>query len=451
MPGPESLRAEVAFQWSSTLVNLLDQRDEARAMLQRTLVRLSEPGPRQRVIGTLLSDGLATVADVAADVNEDELSPGTAFGLAFDAMLRGRSAEAIERIDAALAIESAWMAELRTLSVPLRIVRVLALTTAGRPVEAETYLAGLYDDAVQMHADYPRGAWCLARGMVAAFRGTMPDAIDALLEADAALRTMDPNLLRPTYAYLAMAHAATRSQAAAADEVLATAQQHSRVLDHAFGSEVERAVGWVHAARGDRTAAQKHAAAAAAMDRDASAFVLEAIALHDVARFGDAGSVAARLADLAVECDGVLVLMFAEHARALVDGDAAALLELAKRFAASGFVLFGAEAAHVASERLRQEGRRASAHFAADTARELAAMCGEVTTPALELGEQPELTPREREIAVLAAQRRSSRAIAEQLGITTRTVDNLLGRVYVKLGVRGRDELIDVFDAYDAP
>lgn len=447
MPGPESLRAEVAFQWSGTLVNLLDRRDEARAMLRRTLARLTEPGPRQRVIGAMLSDRLVAVADVAAYVVEEELSPGTAFAFALDAMLRGRTTEALDRIDASLAIESAWVSELRPLSVLLRMVRVLALTTAGRPLEAEAFLAGLYDDAVRLHAEYPRGAWCLARGMVGAFRGVMAAAADALLEADAVLHTMDPNLLRPTNAYLAMAYAATRSHVAAADAALAAAQQHSRVLDHAFGSEVERAVAWVDAARGDATAAQKHAFAAAAVNRAASAFVLEAVALHDVARFGDAASVSSRLADLAAECDGTLVAMLAEHARALASGDARALLEVAKRFATAGFVLFAAEAAHVASHALRHEGRRGSAHSAADTARELAAMCGPVTTPALAFGEQPELTPREREVAALAAQRKSSRAIAEQLGITTRTVDNLLGRVYIKLGVSGRDELVDGFDA----
>ena len=41
----------------------------------------------------------------------------------------------------------------------------------------------------------------------------------------------------------------------------------------------------------------------------------------------------------------------------------------------------------------------------------------------------------------LAADDLSSREIATRLGITTRTVDNLLGRVYTKLGVSGRKDL----------
>jgi DNA-binding CsgD family transcriptional regulator len=48
-------------------------------------------------------------------------------------------------------------------------------------------------------------------------------------------------------------------------------------------------------------------------------------------------------------------------------------------------------------------------------------------------------------VAELAAAGLPSRGIAERLGITTRTVDNLLGRVYVKLGISGRSELVEVF------
>ncbi|MGH9243589.1 MAG: response regulator transcription factor [Acidimicrobiales bacterium] len=51
------------------------------------------------------------------------------------------------------------------------------------------------------------------------------------------------------------------------------------------------------------------------------------------------------------------------------------------------------------------------------------------------------LTRRERQIVLLAADGRSSRAIAASLEISVRTVDNHLGRAYQKLGVRGRGDL----------
>ncbi|RXZ40468.1 LuxR family transcriptional regulator [Agromyces binzhouensis] len=55
-------------------------------------------------------------------------------------------------------------------------------------------------------------------------------------------------------------------------------------------------------------------------------------------------------------------------------------------------------------------------------------------------GAEP-LTPREREVASLAAQGLSSNEIAGRLFLSTRTVDNHLQSTYAKLGIRGRREL----------
>jgi DNA-binding CsgD family transcriptional regulator len=51
------------------------------------------------------------------------------------------------------------------------------------------------------------------------------------------------------------------------------------------------------------------------------------------------------------------------------------------------------------------------------------------------------LTDREREIALLAAAGHPSRAIAERLYLSVRTVDNHLARIYDKLGVSSRADL----------
>ena len=52
------------------------------------------------------------------------------------------------------------------------------------------------------------------------------------------------------------------------------------------------------------------------------------------------------------------------------------------------------------------------------------------------------LTAREAQIARLAADGLASKAIAEQLHLSVRTVEGHLGRVYDKLGVRSRAELV---------
>ncbi len=74
-----------------------------------------------------------------------------------------------------------------------------------------------------------------------------------------------------------------------------------------------------------------------------------------------------------------------------------------------------------------------------------AARCEGVRTPALRLLEAPpELTPREREIAQLAAHGHSSKKIAAQLVISVRTVDNALHGVYSKLGITCRADLAPI-------
>ena len=52
-----------------------------------------------------------------------------------------------------------------------------------------------------------------------------------------------------------------------------------------------------------------------------------------------------------------------------------------------------------------------------------------------------DMTDRELDIASRAAGGMTSRAIADELGISVRTVDNHLRSVYRKLDVSGRDEL----------
>jgi DNA-binding CsgD family transcriptional regulator len=55
------------------------------------------------------------------------------------------------------------------------------------------------------------------------------------------------------------------------------------------------------------------------------------------------------------------------------------------------------------------------------------------------------LTPRELDVARLAALGLPSRELGDRLGISVRTVDNHLGSVYGKLGIGSRSDLSSVF------
>ena len=168
-------------------------------------------------------------------------------------------------------------------------------------------------------------------------------------------------------------------------------------------------------------------------------------ALHTAVRLGLTGEVTERLRTLAADAEGPLAAVYGAHAAALAARDGHALDQVATRFDDLGFVLLAAEAAAQACAAHRAAGQVGSAGAAAVRARAWAERCEGARTPALALldGVQ-ELTPREREIASLAATGMTSRAIAGELVVSVRTVDNVLRSVYAKLGVSGRGDLQQV-------
>lgn len=79
---------------------------------------------------------------------------------------------------------------------------------------------------------------------------------------------------------------------------------------------------------------------------------------------------------------------------------------------------------------------------AANRAHLLTGQCEGARSPTLAgLDAVTPLTEREREVALLAARGRASRAIAEQHLLSERTVENHLQRIYTKIGARGRSDL----------
>ena len=172
----------------------------------------------------------------------------------------------------------------------------------------------------------------------------------------------------------------------------------------------------------------------------------EAMCRYELVRLGDP-SPEGRLVELAGRCDGLLVQAFADQATALRRDDAVALAEVAERFEAMGCALYATEAAMQASDARRRAGDQRGAHRLLGRAAELRARC-EVTVTALPVVDTGTvaLSKREREVAMLAAQGMTSRAIAEQLFISSRTAENHLSKVYDKLGVRSRAELSRMLD-----
>ena len=111
---------------------------------------------------------------------------------------------------------------------------------------------------------------------------------------------------------------------------------------------------------------------------------------------------------------------------------------------------------------LRRAGRRADARTPLREARDLAHRCGATALEAwvheelVVAGARPQrlafsgvdaLTASERRVAELAARGLRNREIAEALFVSLKTVEVHLGRVYTKLGIKGRSQLPDALAA----
>lgn len=209
-----------------------------------------------------------------------------------------------------------------------------------------------------------------------------------------------------------------------------------------MATDMALAEAWAEVAAGDLPRARTQLLGAAALARGIGDQVAEATALHDLCRIGHHRDGAERLQVLAGQVDGRLVAAKALHGAALLADDPSNLARAAELFAAMGADLLAAEAAWDTSVAWQRMGDSHRANSSAHRAGGLTDRCDGACTPALQpAGARAALTTMERHVALLAASKRPTKAIAAELHISARTVSNHLQRVYTKLGINSRDEL----------
>lgn len=199
---------------------------------------------------------------------------------------------------------------------------------------------------------------------------------------------------------------------------------------------------WHAATRGDRDTAADHLVAAADETRELGQHLHSVWVVHTMGRLG-LPALARPYWEVPVE-DEFLRARLA-FTRATHDRDADRLVEAAETCRRGGADLYAAEAFAQAALIHQEAGRTRAAASAEGRARELAAWCEGARTPALAalpVRSTPLLTRREAQIAELAAtEGRSSKAVADALHLSVRTVENHLQKIYLKLGVGTRSDL----------
>jgi ATP/maltotriose-dependent transcriptional regulator MalT len=208
-----------------------------------------------------------------------------------------------------------------------------------------------------------------------------------------------------------------------------------------FLPELELARAWERAAGGQTTAAQKHVVRAAQIAQHSGMHAVEMAALHTAVRFGD-HSITARLEELATTLNTPLAEAVAAHARGLANHDGDLLDAAADRFADLGAVALAADAAAQAAHEHAHTGHRGKEVASSARAHALASQ-GEIRTPAVAAAARPlPISDREREIAMLVEAGWSNREVADRLFVSVRTVEGHLYRIFAKLGIDDRDQLI---------
>jgi DNA-binding CsgD family transcriptional regulator len=351
--------------------------------------------------------------------------------------LAGRFGDVHRIADAGL--RAAVLSESGPQRFAIGIAEVMALTAAGDFPAAER----VWERYAAMAADVPEANAIVYAmlGVVQLGRGALPAACSAFQDSISAL----PPAFLLAWVMLVTAWSAqaegVRGDGAAAAAALRRSEEAYGPQVAVFLPELELARAWERACAGETSAAQAHAVRAAQIARQSGMYAVEMRALHTAVRLDDR-SHAERLAELAETLNAPMAQAIAEHARGLADHDGDVLDAAADRFSDLGAMALAADAAAQAAREHARTGQRGKETKSSTRAHWLASE-HEIRTPAVHSVARPlPITDREREIANLVAAGLSNRQIAERLSVSVRTVEGHLYRIFAKLGVERREQLI---------
>ena len=320
------------------------------------------------------------------------------------------------------------------LTVELRSAQWSALLATGRLDEAEELARACHAEAAPGGVGEHVALYVTWLGIVASRRGRLQTAVRLLHEAASGVSSRRFPYTVPLVGELAVALAG-----------LGRTTEGQDVLAEAHGVPGGPLTGWLWAAQVWIAGVEGRVTRAtelAGEERPAASPSDHLRALHTAVRLGVGRPVLEAIERVAATIQGPFAVACVAHARALAAGDGAGLDEAAGRFAELDHLLLSAEAYAQACSAHRAAGHTGAAGWSASRSRVAASSCEGAETPASGLLERTgELTPREAEIAALAAGGLTSKAIADQLVISVRTVNNVLHAVYAKLGIARRGDL----------
>jgi DNA-binding CsgD family transcriptional regulator len=360
----------------------------------------------------------------------------------------GRPAEALERLDADIDFHGVFGGAITGAAA------AFAMVEAGRVRAAAELALDGWEHTGRSRDRHGQVAWAIAIGWTDLDQGKRR-AAEQWFERAAELAAGSAAAVHGTRWALGglLLARALDTDGAGVDAVVARLAMLPPHEARAHGDLELRGRAWLRAMRGDIDGAVDdllaHADEAERRGRTASRVRF----LLDIARLDRAPVAWQRLSDAPAEVDGELLPRLVDAIRGFATRDVALLAATADALAEAGYLAYAAECAAGAwtSARDRGDEARAVAQLGR-RAQELRDGIDAHATPAL-TQPAPEITlsRREREIAQLVAEGRTSREVADELIIGVRTVESHLARVYAKLGVRSRTELVDALGLLGSP
>jgi len=383
-------------------------------------------------VRTALDLGLAVTKSDVTPVIRTWAATWTCWALA----LIGRFGEVRRVADAAPAV---FFDQSGPCRFAMGLAEVVALTAAGDNQAAER----VWERYASMTRAWPAaGAFPHAMlGLVHLAGGALTSACSAFQDSISAMsHGFPPGWVMLVSAWSAQAEGA-RGDRAAAVAALRRSEDAYGPQVAVFLPELELARAWERASVGETMAAQTHALRAAQIARQSGMYAVEMRALHTAVRFDDCSQIA-RLAELAKTLNTPLAEAIAEHARGLADHDGDLLDAAADRFADMGTMALAADAAAQAAREHARTRRRRKEMKSSTRAHGLATQGGIRTPTVHAAASQLPITVREREIANLVAAGLSNRQIAEKLSVSVRTVEGHVYRIFAKLDIDHRHQLV---------
>lgn len=167
---------------------------------------------------------------------------------------------------------------------------------------------------------------------------------------------------------------------------------------------------------------------------------IELTVLSLMVRVGDVAA-AARLAEVARLLDSGSKEFFVQWSGAMRSQDAAALEEASGTAMDYGFELIALELSAHALKKFHDGGKMQRSRKTASKVEAMRDRMPGLVSPVFRAIDQPKMTRREHQIALLVAQGESNNSIAERLQVSLRTVEGHLYRTFIKLDIQSREQL----------